>query len=503
MKYLKATLTIAAVSATFLPLGSPPCLRAKSSEPPPAAKGAAAVIPQPAPVELTVTPMAEPKPALRFRLLPISAELNPGNAAPIYLRLRHELSEEAWKQIGEKHDAWSGLSLDKLPRSDARKFVDQWTGSASLLRIGTRRRDCDWAYPLAEQRQDVISILLPDCQSMRQWAYLLQIKARVETAEHNLSQAIDTIETGIAFGRHVGQGPFLINNLVGVAICSIMLDRVEEVLAQPDCPNLYWALTALPCPLVSIRDALETEQRMGENLIPELALVDEPHSRAEWAALLENLYVRLRNLARKVTSDEKANARLSAQLDVDLASFRQAQLAPAQEYLKNTLQLDPMRVKVMSNDEIVARALVGRYRDMRDDYFRIAYLPWREARSQSVAAEAQLKTISTGPLAVLAELQSRFMSCLDAQARLDRRVAALRVVEAVRLHAASHDGRLPEELKEIVEVPVPEDPATGKLLEYRREGAGAVLALPEAGMKGRPTPPYRITLTSDSGKKKP
>jgi hypothetical protein len=252
-----------------------------------------------------------------------------------------------------------------------------------------------------------------------------------------------------------------------------------------------------------MRDALETEQRIGENLIPELALVDEPHSRAEWAALLENLYVRLRNLAQKVTSDEKVNARLSAQLEVDLASFRQAQFGPAQEYLKNTLQLDPMRVKVMSNDEIIARALVGRYRDMRDDFFRIAYLPWRDARSQSAAAEAQLKATSTGPMAVLAELQSSVMSCLDAQIRLDRRVAALRVVEAIRLHATSHDGRLPEDLKEIVDVPVPDDPATGKPLDYRREGTAALLALPEAGMKGRPTPPYRITLTSVSGKKKP
>jgi hypothetical protein len=503
MKYSKAPLTIAAVAATLLLLGSPPCLHAQPSEPPRAAKEAAAVTPLPAPVELNVTPMAEPRPALRFRLLPISSELNPGNAAPIYLRLRHELSEEAWKQIGEKHDAWSGLTLDKLPLSDARKFVDQWSGSTSLLKIGTRRQDCDWAYPLAEQRQDIIGILLPDCQSMRQWAYLLQVKARVETAEHNLGQAIDTIETGIAFGRHVGQGPFLINNLVGVAICSIMLDRVEEVISQPDSPNLYWALTALPCPLVSMRDALETEQRMGENLIPELALVDEPHSRAEWAALLENLYVRLRNLAQKVTSDEKVNARLRAQLEVDLASFRQAQLGPAQEYLKNTLQVDPNRVKVMSNDEIIARALVGRYRDMRDDFFRIAYLPWRDARSQSAAAEAQLKATSTGPLAVLAELQSSVMSCLDAQIRLDRRVAALRVVEAIRLHATSHDGRLPEDLKAIVDVPVPDDPATGKPLEYRREAAAALLALPEAGMKGRTTPPYHITLASLSGKKKP
>ena len=55
-----------------------------------------------------------------------------------------------------------------------------------------------------------------------------------------------------------------------------MLDRVEELISQPGAPNLYWALTALPRPLVSMREALETEQRMGENMVPELARPTSP-----------------------------------------------------------------------------------------------------------------------------------------------------------------------------------------------------------------------------------
>ena len=126
------------------------------------------------PVELSVSPAEQPSPALRYRLLPISSELNPGDAAPIYLRLRHELDEEAWKQIQEKHDAWNAVPLEKLP---SRRPGSSWTSGAarlSSLRIGTRRQFCDWSYPLAEQRQEMIEILLPDCQSMRQWARLLQ-----------------------------------------------------------------------------------------------------------------------------------------------------------------------------------------------------------------------------------------------------------------------------------------------------------------------------------------
>src|SRR5208337_4033257 len=370
----------------------------------------------------------------------------------------------------------------------------QWRGTIKLLRIGTRRQYCDWSYPLAEQRLDLIGMLLPDCQSMRQWAKVLKLKAGVEIAEHDYDQAVDTIETGFAFGRHVGEGPFVINNLVGNAICSVMLERVEELISQPGAPNLYWALTALPLPLVSMREALETEQRMGENTVPELSQMDEDHSRAEWAVLLEKLYDRVRHLAERITSDKQVNARLRSQLDLDLASFKKENLAPSQKYLKTIHHMDAQRVKAMSEDEVVTRALVGQYRDMRDDQFKLGYLPWRDARSRIKEAEQRLKTVKAGLLTVLAELQPTIINCLDAQMRLDRRVAALRVVEAIRLYAASHDGKLPEELNQITEVPGAEDPATGKPFEYRRDGAAAVLALPDAGMTGRPTPSYRISI---------
>jgi len=101
--------------------------------------------------------------------------------------------------------------------------------------------------------------------------------------------------------------------------------------------------------------------------------------------------------------------------------------------------------------------------------------PGSIAWSQSEAAEQRLKAVKAGLLTVLAELQPSIINCLDVQMRLDQRVAALRVVEAIRLHAASHDGKLPEELNQVTEVPVPDDPATGKPFEVppRRGRCGA------------------------------
>src|SRR5690349_12949830 len=47
--------------------------------------------------ELRVDPAPAPRPALRYRLLPLAPDRTPGDAAPIYLRLRHELPDEAMR----------------------------------------------------------------------------------------------------------------------------------------------------------------------------------------------------------------------------------------------------------------------------------------------------------------------------------------------------------------------------------------------------------------------
>src|SRR6266568_2980524 len=59
---------------------------------------------------------------------------------------------------------------------------------------------------------------------------------------------------------------------------------------------------------------------------------------------------------------------------------------------------------------------------------------------------------------------------LAADIRLDRQLAMLRVIEAVRLYAAEHDGQLPEKLSDVGErVSLPADPATAKPFDYTLE----------------------------------
>jgi hypothetical protein len=73
------------------------------------------------------------------------------------------------------------------------------------------------------------------------------------------------------------------------------------------------------------------------------------------------------------------------------------------------------------------------------------------------------------------------MKVLEASNRVDRRIAALRTVEAIRLFAATQ-GRLPSSLSEITQVPVPANPTTGAAFTYESDGSAATLSVaPESG----------------------
>jgi hypothetical protein len=51
----------------------------------------------------------------------------------------------------------------------------------------------------------------------------------------------------------------------------------------------------------------------------------------------------------------------------------------------------------------------------------------------------------------------------------------LRVLEALRICAARHGDKLPDELANVNDVPVPNDPVTGKPFDYHRDGDKAYL----------------------------
>ena len=62
--------------------------------------------------------------------------------------------------------------------------------------------------------------------------------------------------------------------------------------------------------------------------------------------------------------------------------------------------------------------------------------------------------------------------------RLERQLDAIQCIEAIRLYASAHEGKLPDSLESITDAPVPLDPATGKPFLYQASGDSATLSAP-------------------------
>ena len=98
---------------------------------------------------------------------------------------------------------------------------------------------------------------------------------------------------------------------------------------------------------------------------------------------------------------------------------------------------------------------------------------WEQTLKQERARETELERLPLAGL-FLPAVQRVFF----ATTRTDRKIAALRCIEAIRLYAAGHEGKLPGALSEITEVPIPIDPVTGKEFEYKLDEGKAMLSAP-------------------------
>src|SRR5439155_21045324 len=109
----------------------------------------------------------------------------------------------------------------------------------------------------------------------------------------------------------------------------------------------------------------------------------------------------------------------------------------------------------------------------RDELVKLAHLPLWESVEAAQKYERKMRE-NRAPLDGLLP-STRF---IKVHGRLDQRLALLRCVEALRMYAAEHDGKLPEKLDD-VGVPLPPDPYTGKPFRYERDG-------PTAHLRGTP-----------------
>jgi hypothetical protein len=425
---------------------------------------------------LVLSPARPTGPALHNRLLPELIEQRPGNAADHYSKIK-ELLQGATKPTNDQIEVWLKAPLNKLPLDEMRAALKDCGKAMAEAEAGARCESCDWG--VAEEiRKHGIGFRADFIQDTRELTTLFTLRLRLELAEGRTDRALHTVKTMLSMARHVGQGPTLISMLVGAAETAIILDRLEEVLQQPDAPNLYWALTDLPRPFFDLRQALQGERLIGYNIFLTGFGVDAsdldagPMSKEQLQKLTKGLV----GLSSEATG--VGNRWL----------FGALVLSRHEEAKRTLIAAGRPRDKVEAMPHLqvaLLHALLDYDREL-DEMMKWQSQPFWESRPALEAREQELK-------------QQRFMTLLrnDAPAlpfagfllpalvkvsgagvRIDRRIALLRCVEGVRLYAAEHDGKLPASLAEVKGVPLPIDPATGKAFHYEVKGASARLSAP-------------------------
>jgi hypothetical protein len=439
---------------------------------------------------LTVSSAPAPIPALKYRLYPRTTDRKDGNAVPIYLRFAHERSDATKKLLREKPDEWNKLTLEKLPLTEVQPFLDNYKYHFHQLDLGARRKTAEWNYTL--DAGNPIGILLPDAQEIRMYAPLLVLKARVEMAAGRFPDAIRTLETGFSLSQQISEGPFLITDLIAIACATKFADCLLEVIERPNAPNLYWALAVLPRPLVEQRKSNEFEQQILELQFPYLADLDRIHSPEEWDMTLR----RFRKDVEQIFQGSPNVKPVKPGSAVTDPAAKSSDLPTAKKYLAEVVGMAAARIDTMSPAEVLIRYQMSYYHEIRDELFKGYYIPFPQSQPLFVEAERRLKS---GPDTEAARLAEGLLPILRAvrlaQIRIERKLASLRAIEALRMHAAANGGELPDRLDQVKVAPVPNDPGTGQPFEYHRDGPTATLTsripgepLNQTGLR------YRITL---------
>ena len=437
------------------------------------------------PIRIAVGPAAAPKPSLQFRLIPDRRDLAPGNAATLYYRamasfvensaLLQEIRKEYW---GE----WLDTPPKDLPMQEVQDKLQTARHLLHEVELAAHCKECDWQI---KDRPEGLGLLLPEVQGFRNAATVLAVKARYEIAQGKWDEACKTLQTGYAAGRHLSEGPTLIHVLVGGAVTRLMNDQVEAMIQQPGAPNLYWALTDLPRPFLDPELAVEQESRMIDRMIPWVKRLDgPPMSEAKAQAALDDMRKSLDAFANAYSLVQPTEAAKLGQ-----AFFLVQGRGEAQRGLLDRGPWTAEQIEAMPDIQAVGLYAYLEYRDSLDEMLKWVHAPnglrhpgFQKASEKYAQALTRLDRVFfrsqlSGVLGVGDAVGASVRKVYSVAGRTDRRIAALECVEALRMYAAQSGG-WPEKLDDVTDVPLPDDPITGKPFEYRVQDNKAVIAAP-------------------------
>jgi hypothetical protein len=451
------------------------------------------------PTVIKLRPAAEPRPALKYRLVPERLDLVPGNAAVFYHRAiemtvykRRSLADQEKEKVKEGTrtraisdedlvSEWIYGPIAEIPREKAREMLRSFEGPLKEVELGATRSTCDWEF---DRRNDGFYLVIEEIQRMRGLARLVSLRARMAILDGKTDEAMHWIETGLVMGRHVSQGPIIIQMLVGVAIDSVMTQCLEDLIQVPGTPSLYWALADRPRPFVDLRYSLEGERQGLEKEIPGLLELEQGPWGLDKAKkfsdeLQRKIYALGSDFPTKGSDGAVPDEMLAAARRLGIAAMT-AKIYPEARRALIAQGRPEAEVDAMPVVQAATLYCYQEYRRSLDNTYKWMNLPyWQSHNRVDASYPRTVEQKMKNPLLTIFQMVTPALnSARMAPIRLDRKLDALQCVEAIRLYAAAHEGKLPASLDAIVEAPVPIDLMTGKPFEYKLDGDQATLSAP-------------------------
>lgn len=427
--------------------------------------------------ELTVSPASPQPPVLQHRLLPQRSELVKGNAAMLYHRAFSALNQTVEasggpRQFWDQFEDWSSLPLEELPLERMERDLAPFDQLLQEVQFGARRNYCDWGLSIRENPRDVYSRFAP-IERLRLLNSLLSHRVRLRLAQGRLNDALIDLQTIFSLSRHIGDSQLMIGGMIGTSLCSGATVYLFEAVAQEEMPNLYWPITNLPSPIVDPHISLQLEADLAFLMVPELALArTHEGDEAFWNQTLFDLLERwhftdsiwhfsFENQPRNWVGEPLERAVISAYIFSHVPAVRQI--------LVEQMGYDAAEVERMPGSRVLLLHAGLHLDNYRDETSGLFGLPYPEALRRQKQLDHRRMDDRSDPLNIVNLLHYPITGqYLNYLANVERRVALLRTVEALRDQVATH-GVPPESLDEVTRLAVPTDPITGQSFLYHRD----------------------------------
>ncbi|MFV0535479.1 MAG: hypothetical protein ACK5MR_17785, partial [Cumulibacter sp.] len=273
---------------------------------------------------------------------------------------------------------------------------------------------------------------------------------------------------------------------------------VADLLAAPDSHNLYWALSEIPTVPLPIGPAVRNELAIAERTFGDLGDLEKSKRLPdEWHAYWKSSVAKIYSAIGSVIDDKSRTVAMSAvPVAIGLHGYSHAK--------RRLIDWGYARdeVEAMAVGQVLTLYSARVSQIGADKYWQSFLAPYsaKKFRSGSIAEEfGEASGMFSGGedrelLPIVSLLSPATQAARSAEMRVSRELAALRVIEALRMHAARNDSRWPDSLDDVTCVPVPLNPATDKPFLYHRDGKTAVLILPDSDGAPGNSRRYEITI---------